>query len=381
MSSAPYLGVLAGEKSGDILAGSVLRELKRRNETLRVTGIGGEATALHGLESLYDMDRLAVFGFTEPLKRLPELLSMRRGIRQHMLLERPDIFLGVDSPDFNLTLEQQLRAKGLKTAHLVSPSVWAWRPGRINKIKKAVDLMLCLLPFEKDFYAQHGVEAVCVGHPLIEEFSALPDQATAKHYLGLPQNAPVLACLPGSRSGEIEHIGPTFTQVVMRLLASDSEMRVILPASSEERMDQINRLMPIDDERFLVIEGQSRLAMTASDAVLCASGTTTLEAMLIGKPMTIAYKMSWFSWQILSRMVTSPFVGLPNVIAGRAVAPEFLQGNATVENLYQSVLESFSRQGDEQKTTFSELRQTIGDDYAVRSADALEALMAGEGFS
>ena len=175
MSGAPYLGVLAGEKSGDILAGSVLRELKRRNETLRVTGIGGEATALHGLESLYDMDRLAVFGFTEPLKRLPELLSMRRGIRQHMLLERPDVFLGVDSPDFNLTLEQQLRAKGLKTAHLVSPSVWAWRPGRINKIKKAVDLMLCLLPFEKDFYAQHGVEAVCVGHPLIEEFSALPD--------------------------------------------------------------------------------------------------------------------------------------------------------------------------------------------------------------
>ena len=174
MSSAPYLGVLAGEKSGDILAGSVLRELKRRNETLRVTGIGGEATALHGLESLYDMDRLAVFGFTEPLKRLPELLSMRRGIRQHMLLERPDVFLGVDSPDFNLTLEQQLRAKGLKTAHLVSPSVWAWRPGRINKIKKAVDLMLCLLPFEKDFYARHGVEAVCVGTPLLR--SSLPCQ-------------------------------------------------------------------------------------------------------------------------------------------------------------------------------------------------------------
>lgn len=376
MSNAPHLGVLAGEKSGDILAGSVLRELKRRNEALRVTGIGGEAMALHGLDSLFDMDRLAVFGFTEPLKRLPELLSIRRSVRQHMMAERPDVFLGVDSPDFNLTLERQLRAQGIKTAHLVSPSVWAWRPGRIKKIKKAVDLMLCLLPFEKDFYSQHGVDAVCVGHPLIEEFSALPDQATARHYLGLPQTTPVLACLPGSRAGEIEYIGPTFTQVVMRLLASDSEMRVVLPAASEERLDQINRLMPIDDDRFIVIEGQSRLAMMASDAVLCASGTTTLEAMMIGKPMTIAYKMAWMSWQILSRMVTSPYVGLPNVIAGRAVAPEFLQGDATVENLYQSVLESFSEQGEKQRQTFVELRQTIGEDYAARSADALETLIA-----
>ncbi len=375
MMDAPHLGVLAGEKSGDILAGSVLRELKRRNESLRVTGIGGEASALHGLDSLFEMDRLAVFGFVEPLRRLPELLSIRGAVRNHMLTERPEVFLGVDSPDFNLTLEQQLRAKGIKTAHLVSPSVWAWRPGRIRKIKRAVDLMLCLLPFEKRFYEQHSVEAVCVGHPLIEEFSALPDQATARHYLGLPQGTPILACLPGSRAGEIEHIGPTFTQVIMRLLASDKDVRIVLPAASEARLDQINRLMPIEDDRFMVIEGQSRLAMVASDAVLCASGTTTLEAMLIGKPMTIAYKMAWLSWQILSRMVTSPYVGLPNVIAGRAVAPEYLQGDATEENLYQSVLDSFSANGDKQKETFEELRQTIGDDYAVRSADAIEALM------
>jgi len=152
-------------------------------------------------------------------------------------------------------------------------------------------------------------------------------------------------------------------------------VRIVLPAASEARLDQINRLMPIEDDRFMVIEGQSRLAMVASDAVLCASGTTTLEAMLIGKPMTIAYKMAWLSWQILSRMVTSPYVGLPNVIAGRAVAPEYLQGDATEENLYQSVLDSFSANGDKQKATFQELRQTIGDDYAVRSADAIEALM------
>lgn len=375
MASPPHIGVVAGEKSGDILAGAVLRELKHRNQQLRVTGIGGDAMALHGLQSLYDMDRLAVFGFTEPLKRLPELLSVRSAVRRHMLAERPNVFLGVDSPDFNLRLERQLRAKGVKTAHLVSPSVWAWRPGRINTIKKAVDVMLCLLPFEQAFYEAHGVEAVCVGHPLIEEFSALPDQITARNYLGLPTEVPILACLPGSRAGEIEHIGLTFTQVMMRLLSSDPQMHIVLPAASDARLEQINRLMPIDDDRFTIIEGQSRLAMVASDAVLCASGTTTLEAMLIGKPMTIAYKMTWLSWQVLSRLVTSPYVGLPNIIAGRAVAPEFLQGEATVENLYRSVLDSFSRQGDEQKRVFAELKRTIGDDYASRSADALERLM------
>lgn len=375
MASPPHIGVVAGEKSGDILAGAVLRELKHRNQQLRVTGIGGDAMALHGLQSLYDMDRLAVFGFTEPLKRLPELLSVRSAARRHMLAERPNVFLGVDSPDFNLRLERQLRAKGVKTAHLVSPSVWAWRPGRIDTIKKAVDVMLCLLPFEQAFYEAHGVEAVCVGHPLIEEFSALPDQITARNYLGLPTEVPILACLPGSRAGEIEHIGPTFTQVMMRLLSSDPQMHIVLPAASDARLEQINRLMPIDDDRFTIIEGQSRLAMVASDAVLCASGTTTLEAMLIGKPMTIAYKMTWLSWQVLSRLVTSPYVGLPNIIAGRAVAPEFLQGEATVENLYRSVLDSFSRQGDEQKRVFAELKRTIGDDYASRSADALERLM------
>jgi len=376
MSHAHHIGVLAGEVSGDILGGAVLRELKRRQASLEFTGIGGEQMSLHGLTSLYDMERLAVFGLIEPLKRLPELLSIRRSVRQHMLKSRPQLFLGIDSPDFNLTLERQLRSKGIKTAHLVSPSVWAWRPGRIHNIKKAVDLMLCLLPFECDFYERHGVKAALVGHPLIEELSALPDQGTARNYLRLPEAGQVLVCMPGSRASEIEHLGPVFTQVIMRLLASDRQIRVVVPAASLERMEQIRHFMPIEDDRFSVIEGQSRLAMVAADAILCASGTSTLEAMLIGRPMTIAYRMGWLSWQILSRMVTSPYVGLPNVIAGQAVAPEFLQGDATPENLYRAVLQSFSSAGDGQRQRFVELSERIGSDFAVRSVDAIEELLS-----
>jgi lipid-A-disaccharide synthase len=292
-----------------------------------------------------------------------------------MLQTQPALFLGIDSPDFNLSLERSLRSKGIKTAHLVSPSVWAWRPGRIHKIKKSVDLMLCLLPFERDFYIDHGVKAVCVGHPLIEDLSAMPDQHTARKYLGLSQSGKVLVCMPGSRASEIEHLAPVFAQVIMKLLATDSQLQVVVPAASAERLDQINHFMPIEHDRFIVIEGQSRLAMVASDSVLCASGTTTLEAMLIGRPMTIAYRMGWLSWQILSRLVTIPYVGLPNVIAGTEIAPEFLQGEATAENLYRSVLDTFGDAGDHQKARFAELSDSIGSDFAVRSVDALEELL------
>ena len=293
-----------------------------------------------------------------------------------MIEHQPHLFLGIDSPDFNLGLEQKLRHRGIKTVHLVSPSVWAWRPGRIHKIKKAVDLMLCLLPFERDFYEHQGVRAALVGHPLIEELSALPDQETARKYLGLSRRGQVLSCMPGSRASEIEHLGPIFTQVIMKLLASDSELEVVVPAASLERLEQIQHFMPIDDDRFSVIEGQSRLAMVASDSILCASGTTTLEAMLIGRPITIAYRMGWLSWQILSRMVTSPFVGLPNIIAGESVVPEFLQGEATVDNLYQSVLESFGTAGDTQRERFAELGKRIGSNFAMRSVDAIEELLS-----
>lgn len=369
------IGVLAGETSGDILGAAVLSELLKRDRSLQFSGIGGPLMADCGLESMVPMDRLSVFGLIEPLKRLPELLRIRRDVTRHMKALQPQLFLGIDSPDFNLTLEQNLRRSGITTAHLVSPSVWAWRSSRVKKVQKAVDLMLCLLPFEQRFYEDHGVPSICVGHPLIEIIEALPSKADARRHFAVSEDDTVVACLPGSRAGEVAHLAPVFADVLRRLLASDNAVTVLVPAASDARLQQIRSLMPIEDVRFQVFEGDSRLAMVASDSVLCASGTTTLEAMLIGRPMVIGYRMAWLSWQILSRMVNTPHVGLPNILCDYPVVPELLQHDATEENLYRALLESLGAAGERQREVFAEASEAIGRDFPHRSCDALWDLM------
>lgn len=369
------IGVLAGETSGDILGAAVLSELLKRDRSLQFSGIGGPLMADCGLESMVPMDRLSVFGLIEPLKRLPELLRIRRDVTRHMKALQPQLFLGIDSPDFNLTLEQNLRRSGITTAHLVSPSVWAWRSSRVKKVQKAVDLMLCLLPFEQRFYEDHGVPSICVGHPLIEIIKALPSKADARRHFAVSEDDTVVACLPGSRAGEVAHLAPVFADVLRRLLASDNAVTVLVPAASDARLQQIRSLMPIEDVRFQVFEGDSRLAMVASDSVLCASGTTTLEAMLIGRPMVIGYRMAWLSWQILSRMVNTPHVGLPNILCDYPVVPELLQHDATEENLYRALLESLGAAGERQREVFAEASEAIGRDFPHRSCDALWDLM------
>ncbi|MAV74801.1 MAG: lipid-A-disaccharide synthase [Halieaceae bacterium MED-G27] len=369
------IGVLAGETSGDILGAAVLSELLKRDRSLQFSGIGGPLMADCGLESMVPMDRLSVFGLIEPLKRLPELLRIRRDVTRHMQALQPQLFLGIDSPDFNLTLEQNLRRSGITTAHLVSPSVWAWRSSRVKKVQKAVDLMLCLLPFEQRFYEDHGVPSICVGHPLIEIIEALPSKADARRHFAVSEDDTVVACLPGSRAGEVAHLAPVFADVLRRLLASDNAVTVLVPAASDARLQQIRSLMPIEDVRFQVFEGDSRLAMVASDSVLCASGTTTLEAMLIGRPMVIGYRMAWLSWQILSRMVNTPHVGLPNILCDYPVVPELLQHDATEENLYRALLESLGAAGERQREVFAEASEAIGRDFPHRSCDALWDLM------
>ena len=369
------IGVLAGETSGDILGAAVLSELLKRDRSLQFSGIGGPLMADCGLESMVPMDRLSVFGLIEPLKRLPELLRIRRDVTRHMKALQPQLFLGIDSPDFNLTLEQNLRRSGITTAHLVSPSVWAWRSSRVKKVQKAVDLMLCLLPFEQRFYEDHGVPSICVGHPLIEIIEALPSKADARRHFAVSEDDTVVACLPGSRAGEVAHLAPVFADVLRRLLASDNAVTVLVPEASDARLQQIRSLMPIEDVRFQVFEGDSRLAMVASDSVLCASGTTTLEAMLIGRPMVIGYRMAWLSWQILSRMVNTPHVGLPNILCDYPVVPELLQHDATEENLYRALLESLGAAGERQREVFAEASEAIGRDFPHRSCDALWDLM------
>jgi len=370
-----HIGIAAGETSGDILGGAVAGELRTRyGDQLTLSGIGGTRLAEQGLDSLYPMDRLSVFGIVEPLKRLPELLRIRRHLCEQQLDLRPDCFLGIDSPDFNLGVESRLRQKGVRTAHLVSPSVWAWRAGRIKHIAQSVDLMLCLLPFEVAVYQEAGVAATCVGHPLIEELAALPAQDTLRERLGIGQTDKVLAVLPGSRSGEIAGLMPVYVQTMQRLHARHPELRFLIPAANTERQGQIEAALESVDLPVTVVLGRGRETMAVADAVLLASGTATLEAMLLRKPMVIAYRMHWLSWQILSRLAITRFVGLPNVLAGRAVAPELLQAAATPEALADAVQAALERGHEDQVVHFDELAGMIGGGFAPRVADAIDGL-------
>jgi lipid-A-disaccharide synthase len=374
VAAAPLqLGLVAGEASGDILGGAVLGALAQRHE-LALSGIGGARMGEYGLDSLYPMDRLSVFGLAEPLMRLPELLRIRRDVIAQQLQNRPDVFLGIDAPDFNLGVERTLRAEGIATAHLVSPSVWAWRAGRIHKIRRAVDLMLCLLPFELAVYQQAGVPAVCVGHPLIEELEQLSDQATLRTRLAIPAPRRVVAVLPGSRGGEVAHLMPVFAETMRILAARHSDLAFVVPAADHARHAAITEHLKSHELPVQVVEGNGREVMKAADCVLLASGTATLEAMLLRKPMVIAYRMAWLSWQILSRVVTTEFVGLPNILAGRSVVPELLQDAATPAALADAVDALFAGGDNQQVATFDELAAQIGSGFAERCADAIDGL-------
>jgi len=365
------IGICAGEMSGDLLAGAVMEAWANRGGCPELTGIGGSRLQAAGLQSLCPMDRLSVMGLVEPLKRLPELLSIRRQLISQQLGEVPDLFLGVDSPDFNLPVERRLRRAGITTAHLVSPSVWAWRKGRIEAIRKATERMLCLLPFEVELYCSAGIDAVCVGHPLVDELLLLPDAMTVRQSLELSENQPIVGVLPGSREAEVRQHLPIFAEAMTELCRRYPDLHFVIPAANAERRAQIQQMLSGFDLPLVVVEGQGREVMQASNALMIASGTATLEAMLLGKPMVIGYRMAGLSWFILSRLVTSPFVGLPNILAGEAVAPELLQQELTSQRLADAVSDLLSGLGDAQTARFRELAGQIGGNFADRCVDAL----------
>ena len=371
------LGLCAGEASGDILAGSILRAWQRRGTSLDITGVGGNQMQAAGLESLCAMDRLAVMGLVEPLKRLPELLGIRRRLIAQQQRVAPELFVGVDSPDFNLPVERRLRASGIPTAHLVSPSVWAWRRGRLRGIRESVDRMLCLLPFEVDIYREAGIDAVCVGHPLIDELQQLPAAGELRAAMGLPFDKTLVAVLPGSREGEVRHLMPVFADAMQLLQARHTGLHFVIPAANAERHQQIESVLQSTALSVSLIRGQGREVMRCSDAIMIASGTATLEAMLLRKPMVISYRMASLSWAILSRLVKTPYVGLPNVLAGEKVVPEILQHDATDSLLADAVSELLGGDGDRQVRRFDELSGLIGGNFAERSIDALLPLVKG----
>lgn len=373
------VGILAGEVSGDILGSRVLAALREHYGELTIEGVGGPLMQAQGLHSLFPMERLSVMGLVEPLKRLPELLRMRRALFRHFQANPPDLFLGIDAPDFNLTLERKLRGLGIPTAHLVSPSVWAWRRGRIHKIKRSVDLMLCLFPFETDIYHEHRVPVRFVGHPLADEISQPADLGAARTALGLPVDGKLLALLPGSREAEVAMLAPVFLQAARLLRQQDSQLALLIPAANHARYQQLSQLLAAYPEMpVTLLKGDSRQAMAAADAVLLASGTASLEAALLRRPMVVAYRMGGLSWALLSRLVKTPYVALPNVLAGKALVPELLQDEATAEAMAKALgpLLTGGEFAQPQLAGFADIHRQLRGNYARVAAAALVELIA-----
>lgn len=375
------IGIVVGEASGDILGAGLMAAIQARYPDAIFEGVGGPRMLALGFNSFFPQERLAVMGLVEPLKRLPELLRMRKSLRQHFIANPPDVFVGIDSPDFNLSLEGKLKAAGIPTVHYVSPSVWAWRQNRIVKIANSVDRMLTLLPFEAAFYEQHQVPVTFVGHPLATEFPLEVDQRGAREELGIKSDKKLVALLPGSRGGEVKLLGDLFLQTARCCLQKDPTLQFIIPAANADRRAQLEQQLvqfsaQHDELPLRLIEGQSQIVMRAADVVLMASGTTTLEALLLKRPMVVAYKMAPLSYAIISRLVKSKYISLPNLLADQQLVPEILQDDATPKALCDAVMAYFSNTDRvaHLQAIFTDIHQQLRCDASERAADAVLAL-------
>jgi lipid-A-disaccharide synthase len=338
------IAIVAGEASGDLLASGLVRELRLRFPEAEFAGVGGEHLRAAGVETWHDCSELAVMGLAEVLRHLPRLLRLRRSLRERLLQWRPDVFIGVDAPDFNLGLERKLKQAGIRTVHYVSPSVWAWREGRAAKIGRSADRVLCLFPMEPPIYARHGVDARFVGHPLADAFPLEPDRAGARERLGLPDGAPVLAVLPGSRLGEIERLFPEFIEAARRVTVQVPGLAVVVPAANPDCRAAIERgLLAQPLANVMVTDGKAHDAMVAADVVLLASGTAALEGLLAKRPMVVGYRISALTYRIvmLLGMMRVNRYSLPNVLANEPIVPELMQQDCTPENLAEAVMHWF----------------------------------------
>lgn len=371
--------MVAGESSGDLLGSHLIQALKQHLPQIpetRFFGIGGPKMDSAGFISDWPAESLAVRGYAEVLRHYREIAGIRRQLLKRLLANPPDVFIGVDAPDFNLWLETRLKAAGIATIHFVSPSVWAWRGARIRRIARSVDQMLCLFPFEASLYEKHGVQATYVGHPLADMIPLEPDQETARERLNLSQDDLVFALLPGSRQSELHFMAETFIETAKRLHQLFPQARFLVPLISREtRLQFENRLWQhgAQELQLTLLFGHAQDAMAAADVVLVASGTATLEAALYKKPMVIVYKMSPWSWSLMRRMKYQPWVGLPNILAGRFVVPEFLQNEATPDNLAQALA---NQVGDQKVRAglhdlFTQMHRQLRQNTAEKAASAI----------
>ncbi|MGF6392555.1 lipid-A-disaccharide synthase [Pseudomonas plecoglossicida] len=367
------IALVAGEASGDILGSGLMRALKARHPDVRFIGVGGPLMEAEGLQSYFPMERLAVMGLVEVLGRLRELLKRRKALIQTLIAEKPDVFIGIDAPDFTLNIELKLRQVGIKTVHYVSPSVWAWRQKRVLKVREGCDLMLTLLPFEARFYEEKGVPVRFVGHPLADTIPLDADRQAARQALGLAEG-PLVALMPGSRGGEVGRLGALFLDTAQRLREQVPGVRFVLPCANAARREQVEQMLVGRDLPLTLLDGQSHQALAACDAVLIASGTATLEALLYKRPMVVAYRLAPLTYWILKRLVKSPYVSLPNLLAQRALVPELLQDAATSEALAQA-LAPLVVDGSQQTERFDEIHRTLRRDASNQAADAVLALL------
>ncbi|OHX10717.1 lipid-A-disaccharide synthase [Chromobacterium sphagni] len=370
------VAMVAGEASGDLLAAHLMDALRAHRSDIEFAGIGGPRMEARGFHSMVPQEKLAVRGYSEVFKSLPELLRIRRQLRDRLLAEKPDVFIGVDAPDFNLGLEAALKKGGVPTVHYVSPSVWAWRPERVQKIGKAVNHVLCLFPMEPPLYRQAGVPVTYVGHPLASEIPLKPDMGAMREQLGVPPHVPVFTLMPGSRKSELEYMVPVYLDTARLLLRQYPDAQFLVPLATRATMDLFEQMLYRYKARDLPIRrlfGHAQMATIASDVVLVTSGTATLEVALTKRPMVISYKLSAFTYRLVKRKIKLPYVGLPNILCGRFVVPELLQNQATPEKLaaeMQRLHTDAAARADMEKA-FTELHLALRQDTATRAARAV----------
>ena len=383
--SVPVVAMVAGESSGDLLAALLLACMKARWPDLQSHGIGGPQMARYCFEAWWPHHKLSVHGFSwELLRRYREIVGIRKQLRERLLQERPAVFIGVDAPDFNLGLEADLKAAGIKTVHFVCPSVWAWRAERLAKIHRSADHVLCIFPFEPELLARHGIPATYVGHPIANIIPMVPDRSVARKVLGLQDSDTVVAILPGSRLGEIRHLALRFFRAAALMQQARPAIKFVVPAvpGLQAELEAIAQRSGMA-QRLQIITGQSHTVLAACDVTLIASGTATLEAALFKRPMVIAYHMGWVSWQLMKRKRLQPWVGLPNILCRDFVVPELLQGDATPAALAHQVLDWLDAREHKPArivalhNTFTELHHALKRDTATLATDAIEKVFRG----
>lgn len=380
MNPSPRIALIAGEASGDILGSALIQSLKQKLPNATFEGIAGPRMIAEGCQELAPMERLSVMGVVAILKRLPELLRLRKRLRERWMANPPDVFIGIDAPEFNLKLEEMLKSAGISTVHFVSPSVWAWRKKRIVQIKRAVDLMLTLFPFEQAIYDAHQIPVTFVGHPLADAFPIRTDVMAARRQLGLPEKGRVVAVLPGSRGSELKYLSEPYIKAMQQLSARDPELRFVVPLVNQKRREQFERALGQFGlvNNLMLLDGQSSTAMAAADAVLLASGTATLEAMLLKKPMVVGYRVSGFSYLIFKRLLTINRFSLPNLLAGESLVPELMQQDCTAEKLSDAIWQQLHLSRDAAETLvsrFTAIHETLRCNAGERAADAVLSLL------